>query len=312
MAITVQILGSSSATPVFNRHHSAQYLCVEKEHFLIDCGEGTQMQLKHYGAKYQKINHIFISHLHGDHYLGLVGFISTLHLNGRKEKLHIYGPYGLMEIITVQFKYSETLLNYPLQFHEIDPNQPAIIFENNDLTVSTVPLKHRIACTGFVFREKPKKLRINKELLPEGLLLQEIADLKKGLDIFDATGNVLYKNETFTLPPKPNGSYAYMSDTIFDESIVPFLQNIDLLYHEATFATDLADRAKMTFHSTAFQAATIASLANVKKLLIGHFSSRYKNLDILLEEAVAKFPNTALALEGLTFSLETDSLNFKF
>lgn len=303
MAITLQILGSSSATPVYNRHHSAQYLNVEKEHFLIDCGEGTQMQMKHYGVKLLKINHIFISHLHGDHYLGLIGLVSTLHLNGRKEKLHIYGPYGLMEIITVQLKYSETCLNYPITFHEINPSQSAIIFENNDLTVTTVPLQHRIACTGFVFREKPKKLRVNKANLPEGLLLQEIADLKKGLDIYNAEGEVLYKNEDYTLPARTHHSYAYISDTIFDVTIVPLLQNIDLLYHEATFSSDLEERAKMTYHSTAYQAASIASLAQAKKLLIGHFSSRYKVLDPLLEEAKTKFLNTELALEGLIFNV---------
>ena len=303
MAITLQILGSSSATPVYNRHHSAQYLHIEKEHFLIDCGEGTQMQMKHYGVKLLKINHIFISHLHGDHYLGLIGLISTLHLNGRKEKLHIYGPYGLMEIITVQLKYSETCLNYPITFHEINPSQSAIIFENNDFSVSTVPLQHRIACTGFIFREKPKKLRVNKAILPKGLLLQEIADLKKGLDIYNAAGEVLYKNEDYTLPARTHHSYAYISDTIFDVNIVPLLQNIDLLYHEATFSSDLEERAKMTFHSTAYQAASIASLAQAKKLLIGHFSSRYKVLEPLLEEAKTKFSNTELALEGLIFNL---------
>lgn len=303
MAITLQILGSSSATPVFNRHHSAQYLVVEKEHFLIDCGEGTQNQMKHYGVKLLKINHIFISHLHGDHYLGLVGLISSMHLNGRTEKLDIYGPYGLMEIITIQLKYSETCLNYPINFHEIDPVSPAVIFENSEVTVSTIPLKHRIACTGFVFREKPFKMRINKALLPEGILLQEIADLKKGLDIFDKNGELKYKNESITLPARTHHSYAYCSDTIYDESIVPLIQGVDLLYHESTFGSELEERAKMTFHTTAKQAAQIAVLANVNKLIIGHFSSRYKQLDPLLEEAKTIFNNTELALEGLTFSL---------
>ena len=303
MAITIQILGSSSATPVFNRHHSAQYLTVEKEHFLIDCGEGTQMQMKHYGVKLLKINHIFISHLHGDHYLGLVGLISSMHLNGRTDRLDIYGPYGLREIITIQLKYSETCLNYPVHFHEINSKESQLIFENNDVTVYTVPLQHRIACTGFVFKEKPKKLRINKALLPENLLLQEIADLKKGLDIFDKNGNVRFKNEALTLPARTHHSYAYCSDTIYDESIVPLIKEVDLLYHEATFASDLEERAKMTFHTTAAQAAQIATLGKVKKLIIGHFSSRYKLLDPLLNEAKSKFKNTALALEGLTFTL---------
>lgn len=303
MAISIKILGSSSATPVFNRHHSAQYLTIEKEHFLVDCGEGTQMQMKHYGVKLLKINHIFISHLHGDHYLGLVGLISSMHLNGRTEKLHIYGPYGLIEIITIQFKYSDTCLNFQIQFHEIKPNIPEIIFENNDVTVSTIPLQHRIPCTGFLFKEKPKHKRINKEMIPEGILLQEIADLKKGLDLYSNDGEIKYKNEDLTLPARTHHSYAYCSDTIYDETIVPLIQNVDLLYHEATFGNDFEERARKTFHTTAAQAGTIAKLANVQKLIVGHFSSRYKILDSLLEEAKTNFDNTELALEGLTFTL---------
>jgi ribonuclease Z len=302
----IKILGSSSATPVFNRNPSSQLLNIDHDLFLVDCGESTQLQLNKYKVKFNKIDHIFISHLHGDHYLGLVGLISTMHLHGRKKDLYLYGPPGLDEIITIQFKYSETFLNYKIIFKELETEKIAIIFETDHLTVETIPLKHRIKCCGFLFKEKPKRKRINKENLPPEILLLEIVELKNGNDIYDENGNIKFKNEDFTLPPRKSRSYAYCADTIYTESFIDQIKNIDLLYHESTFLHELKGRAIETYHSTAIDAATIALKANVKQLLLGHFSSRYKEIEPLLVEARTVFPNTYLAIEGETFNIRDD------
>jgi ribonuclease Z len=299
----VKILGSCSATPVYNRHPSAQLLNIDQHFFLIDCGEGTQFQLNRFQIKYNKIDHIFISHLHGDHYLGLIGLISSMHLHGRVKDLHLYGPPGLDEIITVQMRYSETFLKYKIDFHELDTERQETIIDTNSLIVETVPLQHRVKCCGFLFKEKPKKRRINKEMLPANILLQEIALLKNGQDILDEAGKLKYKNEEVTLPPKKSRSYAYCADTIYTENFLDQIKGIDLLYHESTFLKDLSSRAKETYHSTAEEAATIALKAGVKKLVIGHFSSRYKDLQPLLSEAREIFANSFLAIEGETFSI---------
>jgi ribonuclease Z len=303
----IKILGSSSATPVYNRNPSSQLLNIDHDLFLVDCGESTQLQLNKYKIKFNKIDHIFISHLHGDHYLGLVGLISTMHLHGRKKDLYLYGPPGLDEIITLQFKYSETFLNYKIIFKALETEKVTIIFETDTLTVETIPLTHRIKCCGFLFREKPKRRRINKENLPSGLLLQEIVELKNGKDILDENGKIKYKNEDYTLPPKKSRSYAYCADTIYTENFIPQIKNIDILYHESTFLHDLKLRALETYHSTAIDAATIALKANVKQLLLGHFSSRYKDIEPLLTEARTIFPNSYLAIEGETFNLRDDT-----
>jgi ribonuclease Z len=299
----VKILGSCSASPVYNRHPSAQLLNIDQHFFLIDCGESTQFQLNRYKVKFNKIDHIFISHLHGDHYLGLIGLISSMHLHGRIKDLDLYGPPGLDEIITVQMRYSETFLKYKINFHELDTEKQKTIIETKTITVETVPLLHRVKCCGFLFKEKPKKRRINKEMLPANILLQEIALLRNGEDIFDENGRLKYKNEEVTLPPKKNRSFAYCADTIYTETFLEQIKGIDLLYHESTFQKDLVLRAKETYHSTAEEAATIALKAGVKKLIIGHFSSRYKDLQPLLVEARETFPNTFLAIEGETFSI---------
>ncbi len=290
--------------PAYGRHPSAQLVEIHNRHFLVDCGEAVQMQLMRFQANYLRINHIFISHLHGDHYLGLMGLIFTMHLNRRETTLHLYSHSGLDEIITAHFRYSQSAPNFKIIFHRLEKDARQIIFEDNAITVETIPLLHKLTCSGFLFREKPKPRRIDKTILPEGLLINQIAGLKKGEDVSDTDGNVLYKNETLTLSPKKSRSYAYCSDTAFKEAIIDQLKSIDVLYHEATFTTEEEAKAIETKHSTAAQAATIAKRAGVTKLLVGHFSARYKDLDPILAEAKSIFPNTVLALEGEKFTIQ--------
>lgn len=303
MGIIVKILGSNSAAPAHRRHQTSQLISVEGRLHLIDCGEGTQLQMKRFHVKAQRINNIFISHLHGDHYLGLMGLLSTMHLLGRKKPLNLYGPKGLSEIITLQLRYSETVFNYHIDFHEVDSEKYGLIHEDDFIRVYSIPLNHRIACSGFLFEEKPKKRRIIKEMIPEGFSVRNIVMLKNGLDIIDEEGNVLCENNKYTNPPKKSYRYAYCSDTKYDESILPYIQGVDMLYHESTFLHEHAERAASTFHSTAREAATIAKKAGVDRLLLGHFSIRYKELDPLKEEAQAVFENSELAIEGEDFVL---------
>ncbi len=304
MSFTVTILGSSGALPAYGRFPSAQYVVIQNRHFLIDCGEGTQMQLMRYQIPYHKINTILISHLHGDHYLGLVGLLFTMHLLRRENDLHLYAPKGLDEIITLQLKHSHSTLRFNLIFHTVDTAHETLLFNNEALTIETIPLIHKIPCCGFLFREKPKPHRIDKGKLPSGILLQHIVILKSGKDVIDHTGNLLYKNEDYTLPPHHSYSYAYCSDTAFTEKITEQIREVDLLYHEATFMNDEKDKADETKHSTARQAGEQAKMANVKKLVIGHFSARYKELQPLLDEAQSIFPTTVLAIEGETIDLD--------
>src|SRR5687768_11756201 len=231
------------------------------------------MQLMRLQINFHRINHIFISHLHGDHYLGLMGLLFTMHLQRRTNDLHIHSHRGLDEIITTQLKYSQSVPSFRIIFHTLKKDTREIIFEDDVLTVETIPLTHKIRCSGFLFREKPKPRRIDKAVLPEGLLIQQLAGLKRGEDVVDDDGNVIYKNEMLTLTPRKSRSYAYCSDTAYSEAIVDQIKGIDLLYHEATFANDEESKARETKHSTAAQAAKIASLANVRQLLLGHFSA---------------------------------------
>jgi len=300
----VTILGSNSAIPAYGRHHTAQYVQIKNQRFLIDCGEAAQNQLMRYKLSTLKLNAIFISHLHGDHYLGLVGLLSSMHLQGRSKPLRLYGPRGLREIITLHFKSSDTVLKYKLIFTPTQAQLPALIFEDKHIEVSTIPLNHRIDCTGFLFREKPHPIRFNKTNLPPNLSLANIATLKKGEDIIDANGELLYKNSDLTLPPFPQKSYAYCSDTRYIPNLKKQLQAVDLLYHEATFLNENELRASNTYHSTAAQAAQLAKEAKVKKLLLGHFSARYKNLKPFEDEARKIFKESYLALEGTTFEIE--------
>lgn len=305
MPFKITILGSSGAVPAYGRMPSSQLIEIKNHYILIDCGEGSQMQLMKYGLPLHRIDYIFISHLHGDHYLGLMGLLFTLHLNRRTADLHVYSHKGLDEIIVTQLRHSKSALNFKIVFHTLAPGKREIILDNKHLTIETIPLSHKINCSGFLIREKQKPRRIDKDKLPDGLLIQQLADLKNGADIVDeVTGKVLYKNEEITLPPRKSRSYAYCSDTQYSEDIISQISNVDTLYHEATFTDADESKAKETMHSTASQASIIAKKANAGKLLIGHFSARYKELAPLLDEAVAQFSNTYLAEEGETFVIE--------
>lgn len=303
MKFEVTILGSNSATPLYGRNHTAQVLNCNETLSLIDCGEGTQLQLQRYGFKINRIKHVFVSHLHGDHYLGLIGLISSMHLNGRNEELHIFGPRGLQEIINMQLQYSETSLRYQLVFKETNPEKEETILSDNNFEVKSFPLTHRISCTGFLFREKPRLPRINKDMI-ERLNIPNayFSLLKRGIDYKDVEGNV-YKASDLTLPPLAPRAYAFCSDTVYTQDYWSSIQGVDTLYHEATFLHEMLDRAIDTFHTTALQAAEIAIAVGANKLLIGHFSARYKDLQPLLQESRAIFAHTQLAVEGQTFEI---------
>lgn len=303
MEFKITILGSNSAIPTLKRNPTAQIINHNQKIFLIDCGEGTQMQLRRYRLKLQRISQIFISHLHGDHYFGLIGLISTMHLLGRNDELHVYGPEQLETILKIQLEASQTELSYPFHFHAIDPGVNEVIFENEKLTVSTIPMNHRVPTCGFLFREKPGSRKLIKEQITElKIPVENLMKIKKGEDFVDENG-IVHKNDTLTSEPYPVRSYAYCSDTKYHEPLIPIVSNVDLLYHEATFLHDRADAAAEKYHSTAVEAATIAKKASVKKLLIGHFSNRYENTEELLEEARSVFENTFLATEGKAFEL---------
>lgn len=292
------ILGSSSATPTSDRNPSAQLLNIAERFFLIDCGEATQIQLRRFKARFQSIDHVFISHLHGDHFFGLPGLLGSMHLLGRKQTLNIYAPKELKEVIDVIHKNSETYLNYPINWVFTENKGFNLIFEDAKIEVYSFPLKHRIFCTGFLFREKPLPRKIDKYILEKlDISFADILALKAGSDVVNKKGDLI-KNAEATLDPPAPRSYAYCSDTIFDLSIVGHIKNVDVLYHEATFLEDQSERAKKTFHTTAAQAAQIAQAANATQLLLGHFSTRYPELDGFLEEARPVFPNCMLATDG--------------
>jgi ribonuclease Z len=301
MKFEVTILGSSSATPIYNRNPTSQVLNINERLYLVDCGEGTQQQMLRFDVRASRIDHIFISHLHGDHYLGLVGLLSSLHLNGRKKALKLFGPPQLKEIIDLQFQYSETKLQYEIEFIATNPVVAETILVNDDVTVETIPLNHRIACTGFLFREKKRLRKLLKEKLETlAVPVEYFTALKKGADYVDLKGKT-YKNDELTTDSDNPKTFAYCSDTLYSEQYFEQIKGADMLYHEATFLHAMLDRANETHHTTSLQAAQVAETIGAKKLLIGHFSARYKTLDELLEEAQSVFPNTALAIEGKTF-----------
>lgn len=303
MKFEVTILGSSSATPVYNRNPTAQLLNCNEKFYLIDCGEGTQQQLIRYGFKANKIDYIFISHLHGDHYFGLIGLLSSLHLNGRVKPMYIFAPAALEEILALQFKHSETVIRYPIEFVATQTDIPAQIFENADLTVETFVLNHRIPCTGFSFVQKKRlrKLMIEK-LESEQIPVEYYPLLKRGVDLDLPDGTVLL-NADYTTDSDHPKKYCYCSDTLFDERYLESIKDCDTLYHEATFLHEMLDRANQTHHTTALQAAEVAKMTGAVKLLIGHFSSRYKSLQPLLDEARTAFEDTELAIEGITYPI---------
>jgi ribonuclease Z len=301
--LKITVLGIGSATPIVERRPSASLLEIGNESVLIDCGEGTQFQLLKYKMKFSRLRYILITHLHGDHYFGLIALINTINNIGRTEPLTLIGPKGLDEIISVQLKYSQSYLKYMIDYIATNPEQPEVVYTNDKIFISTFPLKHRIPCTGFLISEQAQKRKILAEKLPKNLPVHFYKMLKDGFDVSDEMTGKFYSVEEYTLPPDKPTQVAYCSDTIFDESIVEHIKGVDLLYHESTFTNELADRAAITFHSTAAQAATIAQKANVKQLIIGHFSSRYKTLQLFKEEAQAIFKNTLLAEEGKTYEV---------
>jgi len=298
------ILGCSSATPTSTRNPTAQLLNIAERFFLIDCGEATQIQLRKFKLKFQRINNIFISHLHGDHYLGLMGLLSSMHLLGRTVDLHLYCPPELQEIIELQNKHSQTYLKYTIVYHPYNYVTNDLIFEDERVEVRTILLSHRIPCCGFLFTEKPLQATISKEVLQKYRIpVDQIFAIKNGADYITTTGEVILNSVLVIAPPSPR-SYAYCSDTAYDERIIPVIKGVNLLYHEATFMKDMLARAKETYHSTTIQAATIAQKANVQQLMIGHYSARYKDLQPLLEEAQTIFKNTILAKEGESIRIE--------
>jgi len=299
MSLKLTILGCHSATPRSNAHPTSQYLEINNRCFLIDCGEGTQTQIRKYKIKFSKIKHIFISHLHGDHFFGLIGLISTFSLLNRQTELHIYAPKGIKDIINLQLKLSKSWINYPLHFHELDSGTSETILEDEKVIVKTIPLKHRIYTNGFLFEEKKaeRKLIIDEVKKHKEIEICDFQNLKNGKDFIKKNGEIIL-NKELTSDPPPVLKYAYCSDTIYFEKIIPLIQNVDLLYHESTFLENKIDLAATTKHATAGQAAKIAEQAKVKKLLLGHYSSRYKDESLFLEEAKPIFKNTELSFEG--------------
>ena len=299
----LNILGCHSATPRENAHTTSQVLEIKDHLFLIDCGEGTQIQLRQQKIKFSRIKHIFISHLHGDHFYGLVGLISTFRLLGRTADLHVYGPKGIKEIITLQLKLANSWTNYDLFFHELEQKESELILEDDSLRVHTIPLDHRIYTNGFLFEEKPDLRRLDKEKIKQhNIQHYDFHNLKLGKDIVLEDGSIL-KNTSVTLDPHPVKRYAFCSDTAYNESIIPLVKKVDLLYHEATFLDAHENLAEKTKHSTAAQAAKIAQLAEVKQLVLGHFSSRYRDKSEFLNEAFPIFDAVALAADGKKFDI---------
>ena len=295
MSAFLTILGYNSAIPTVKSAPTAQFLEMEERHFLIDCGEGTQVQLRKAKAKFSRINHIFISHLHGDHVFGLPGLISSFRLLGRETPLNVYGPKGIKEMMETIFRITETYQGFDVIFHELESKNSEKIFEDNRVEVFTIPLDHRIYCNGYLFREKPKEKNLNiKEIskYPE-IEICDYHNLKKGKDFILSDGYVL-KNEILTTEPTKPISYAFCSDTRYLESIVPIIKNVDVLYHEATFLHELKEMANYTGHTTVLEAAKIALKANAKKLILGHFSNRYNDYQVFLNEACEIFPETHL------------------
>lgn len=297
----VTILGNNSAIPAFKRHPTAQIVTLNDQYFLIDCGEGTQSQISKYKVKRTKINHIFISHLHGDHYFGLIGLITSMGLMGRENDLYLFAPKGLDTLINLQLNLADTSLPFKIHFTAIE--NEGVLIENNKYIIECFATKHRIPCFGFVIREKkaPRKI-IKEKVLKYEIPTAYYENLKQGKDYEKKDGTII-SNHLLTSANSQPKSYAYSADTIYDEEIIEKIKNVSLLYHETTYLQDDEIKAKERFHSTSKQAATIALKANVKKLIIGHFSSKYEHLQAFEDQAKSIFANTELALEGVTFKI---------
>ena len=300
----VTILGCYSATPRTFNNPTSQVLEINNHLFLIDCGEGTQVQLRRRKIKFARIKHIFISHLHGDHFFGLVGLISTFGLLDRKTELHIYGPKGIKEIILLQLKLSKSWTGFQLYFHELDKTTPEVIFEDEKVTVETIPLEHRVYANGFFFKEKEgdRKLLIN-EVQNYEIDVAYYRSIKKGKDVILEDGSVI-ANEKLTLPPETPKSYAFCSDTVYKPEIAEQIQEVTGLYHESTFLEQHQHLCEKTKHSTAKEAAQIAKAAQAKQLVLGHYSTRYGNIEVFKEEAETVFDNVILAEDGKVISFE--------
>lgn len=303
MPFSVTILGSSSALPTSERFPTAHLLNANERFFLIDCGEGTQIQLRKFKIRFGKINHIFISHLHGDHIFGIFGLISSFSLIGRSATLHIFGPEQIEELILDHLKYFQNELSFDISIHKFQHRRSALIYHDPKIEVMTIPLKHRIPSCGFLFREKQVPRNIKKEMVEKySIPIKDIVKIKNGAD-YETSNGIIIPNSELTLPPFLTRSYAYCSDTAYSEDIVDIVKSVDLLYHEATFLQKDEDLAAETLHSTSKQAAEIAVKANAGKLIIGHFSSRYKNYDAFEKEAQEVFPETKAVMDGDVFSV---------
>ncbi len=299
--LSVTILGNNSAVPAFNRHPTSQVVSHDGTNYLVDCGEGTQIQMIKYKIRRGKITHIFISHLHGDHYFGLVGLINTFSLLSHSQELHVYAPAPLQQIIELQLKVADNILCYPLYFHTL--TNAGVLVDSEKIKISCFPTTHRIECYGFLFEEKQgkRKLLIDK-VQKMDIPISFYSSLQQGLDYITPKGKRI-PNADVTADPEEGKKYAFCADTRYDESIIPHIHGADAIYHETTYLDNMRDRAVERFHTTTKQAALIARKAAVKKLLIGHFSSKYATLEQFLHEAKEVFPNTELALEGVTYNI---------
>jgi ribonuclease Z len=295
----LQILGCGSASPSKINNQSSQILTLRGKQFMIDCGEGTQNQLRKFNVKTNRLNHIFISHLHGDHTFGLIGLISTFGMHGRTAELCIHSPAGLENLLKPQIDFYCKDLTYKVSFISTEPRKHQLIYSDRTVDIYSIPLKHRVPCCGFLFSEKPKQRHIIKEMIDfYNIPVKNIAAIKEGNDFVTSDGEII-PNDRLTREPAPPKKYAYCSDTAYYEKIIPIIEGVDCLFHEATFLQSDIVRAAETGHSSALQAAQIAAKANVKKLIIGHFSARYTDQNLLLQEAKSIFQNTSLGFDGM-------------
>lgn len=300
--MNLTILGCHAATPKISAHPTAQVLEMKGHLFLIDCGEGTQVQLRKYKVKFSRIKHVFISHLHGDHFFGLPGLISTFHLMGREAEMHIYGPKGIKEAILLLLKLGKSYTKFQLYFHELEENTPQLIFEDDKVTVETIPLIHRVYTNGFLFKEKPGDRKLNIDAAKEANIdLSYYNKIKRGFDVENRDGKLI-PNSQITFDPAPPKSYAYCSDTAYNPQMVPQIAGTMVLYHESTFLEVHQELGVKTKHSTAKEAAMIADEAKVGALILGHYSGRYNNLELFRNEAKEVFSNVLLAEDGKVFS----------
>jgi len=303
MSFELTILGTNSALPISNRYPTAQVLEVPGRCFLIDCGEGTQIQLRRYKINFSKLRNIFISHLHGDHYYGLIGLLSTMNLMGIKHDIHIYAHSELKRLIEAQLDFIRGEMTITPVFHPLNLKKPQKIFDSKNIEVISFPVKHSVPTCGFLFREKPKAANIKKEMIKTyNIPIVQIKAIKAGADFIAADGTVI-PNAALTIPPKKPKSYAFCTDTAFHPPIAEIIKGADVLYHESTFLEELHDLAGKTLHSTARQAAEMAKLAAAKKLIIGHYSARFKDVSKFEDEAREVFENTEAAVEGRRYSI---------